>query len=193
MATKPLPSQEVLRQLLRYEPETGKLFWLTRTADMMSGKDPRGPEWAASAWNAKFGGKEAFTFSDPRGYRHGKILGKVYQAHRVIWKIVHGVDPDVIDHIDGDPRNNRIGNLRNCSVSENSRNYKKDAGQTSTYRGVCWVARDKKWGARISNGRNGKVSLGNFDSEMDAALAYDAAAIKLHKEFATLNFPEAAK
>ena len=59
MATKPLPSQEVLRQLLRYEPETGKLFWRERTPDMFSA-DGRDPEWKARNWNSKLAGREAF-------------------------------------------------------------------------------------------------------------------------------------
>jgi hypothetical protein len=45
MAVKALPSQEVLRQLLRYEEETGRLFWLSRSAGMVSSTDPRGAQW----------------------------------------------------------------------------------------------------------------------------------------------------
>lgn len=189
MASKPLPSQEVLRQLLRYEPETGKLFWLHRSAGQTACTDPRGPAWAANHWNSRNAGKEAFTYADPRGYRHGKVDGVLYQAHRIIWKWVHGIDPDTIDHINGDVGNNRLDNLRDCSVAENSRNYAKPTDGTSIYRGVCWVERDQKWAARISAGASGKRSLGNYASEVDAAAAYDKAAIELHGQFATLNFP----
>jgi len=191
MATKPLPSQEVLRQLLRYEPETGKLFWNKRTAAQMNCSDPRGPEWSANQWNSRSAGKEAFTATDPAGYRHGKIAGIKYQAHRVIWKMVCGIDPDTIDHKNGKQGDNRIANLRDCSNAENSRNYAKTAG-TSQYRGVCWVRRDGAWAARISNGLGGKRSLGNYRDEVEAAKAYDRAARELHGEFATLNFPSEA-
>lgn len=188
MAAKPLPSQEVLRQLLRYEPETGKLFWLPRTAVQMSTMDSRGKEWAANQWNSLYSGREAFTATDPRGYKHGKILGTKYQAHRVIWKFAYGVDPDTVDHRDGDQGNNRLVNLRDCSNAENSRNYVKPTG-SSRYRGVCWVKRDSAWASRISDGRGGKRSLGNYTDEVEAAKAYDRAARELHGEFATLNFP----
>lgn len=191
LATKPLPSQEALRQLLRYDPETGLLFWRERTPDMFSDVDPRGSTWAANQWNSRNAGKEAFTFADRRGYRHGKVGGTLYQAHRVIWKVVHGVDPDQIDHINGNPCDNRIENLRACTVAENSRNYRKPAG-SSQYRGVSWVKRDKAWAARISSGNGGKRSLGNFKDEIEAAKAYDRAAREMHGEFAVLNFPDAA-
>lgn len=189
MATKPLPSQEVLRQLLDYSPVTGKLHWRERSPDEMHSNDPRGKQWAANQWNSRAAGVEAFTFSDKRGYRHGKVGGVKYQAHRIIWKIVYGVDPRAIDHVNGNPSDNRIENLRECSTAENSRHYAKTGQASSSYRGVCWVKRDQKWAARISNAKGGKISLGNFCNEVDAALAYDRAARKLHGEFATLNFP----
>lgn len=191
MATKPLPSQEVLRQLLRYEPETGKLFWKERSADQMNCTDPRGAEWAANQWNSRNAGKEAFTASDPAGYRHGKISGIKYQAHRIIWKLVYGVDPDIIDHANRVTDDNRIANLRDCTAADNSRNYPKP-NNSSQFRGVCWVKRDRAWAARISDGNGGKISLGNHADEVSAAQAYDRAARELHGAFAILNFPAEA-
>lgn len=191
MAIKPLPSQEVLRQLLKYEPDTGKLFWLARKPGATD--DPRGPQWAANRFNSTCAGKEAFTYSDRRGYRHGKFMGVKYQAHRIIWKMVNGVDPDTIDHINGDPSDNRISNLRNCSNSENGRNYEKLRKGSSRYRGVSWASRDKWWVAQISNGNGGKISLGRFSCEEAAAKAYDQAARERHGDFATLNFSEVRK
>jgi hypothetical protein len=143
----------------------------------------------AANYNAKHAGKEAFTFKDVDGYLHGKVFGAKLQAHRVIWKLVHGVDPDTIDHINGDPSDNRLENLRDCTVAENSRNYAKAPGGSSRFRGVCWIKRDKAWAARISDGRSGTVSLGNYRDEVLAAKAYDRAARERHGEFATLNFP----
>lgn len=189
MASKPLPSQEVLRQLLRYEPETGKLFWIERPATMFSDADPRGSAWAANQWNSRNAGREAFTATDPKGYRHGKISGIKYQAHRIIWKLVYGVDPDTIDHINGTQGDNRLENLRNCTIAENCRNYAKPPGSSSRYRGVCWVERDQRWAASISNGKGGKISLGYHATEESAARAYDSFARELHGAFATLNFP----
>lgn len=164
MSSKPLPPAVVLRSIFNYSPETGVV---TR----------------------KRGG-EAFTTVDRRGYRHGKVGGTNYQAHRVIWKMVTGDDPDTIDHINGQQGDNRWANLRNCSNAQNSQNYAKPPGATSVYRGVYWVRRDRKWASRISNGKGGKVSLGNYDDEIAAARAYDHAAREMHGPFATLNFPE---
>ena len=190
MAAKALPSQEVLRQLLRYEPDTGKLFRLAVDASTITTSDSRGIDWAVAAYNAANAGREAFTYKDPRGYLHGKVLGKKYQAHRVIWKLVHGDEPPQVDHINGDQSDNRIANLRACTNEENARNYPKPKTGSSQYRGVCWVPRDQKWAASISNGKAGKISLGHHSDELSAAKAYDKAARELHGEFATLNFPE---
>jgi hypothetical protein len=189
MASKPLPSQEVLRQLLRYEPETGRLFWRERSAEQMNCSDPRGKEWAANQWNSRNAGKEAFTASDHGGYRKGKINGAKYLAHRVIWKLVYGVDPDVIDHVNRVTNDNRVHNLRSCTVADNSRNYRK-TNNSSRYRGVSWVKRDQVWAARISNGKGSKISLGNHHDEDEAARAYDRAARVRHGSFAILNFPD---
>lgn len=192
MAAKALPSQEVIRQLLRYEPETGKLFRRPVLAENMATDDKRRAEWAAQAFNARYAEKEAFTYKDRRGYLHGKVLGVVYQAHRIIWKMVHGADPDQIDHINGNSSDNRLVNLRSCTNAENARNYKKRNPGSSIYRGVSWVVRDKRWIASINVAGRGKISLGGHPDEVSAARAYDKAAREFHGAFATLNFPEEA-
>lgn len=179
----PLPDQEKLRRFFDYDQQTGKLFHRIREPDSRNDAD------ACKAFNRQYGGTEALAFADRRGYLHGRFEGKSYQAHRIIWKWMTGEDPDTIDHIDGDPSNNRFTNLRNCTNAENSRNYHKCTVGSSKYRGVCWVKRDQAWAARISAGDQGKISLGNYASEIEAALAYDAAARRFHGQFATLNFP----
>jgi hypothetical protein len=124
------------RELLRYEPETGKLYWLHRDA-------------ARPQWNARYANREAFTALDKDGYRRGKIHRRGYLAHRIIWAIVYGEWPDQIDHIDGDKVNNRINNLRSVSHAENGKNQKRRNTNTSGVMGVVWSKPSEKWVAQI--------------------------------------------
>lgn len=142
-----------------------------------------------SVWNARFGGGEALIHTGASGYKRGPILGRAYLAHRVAWAIYTGEWPvNDIDHINMDPADNRIANLRHASRSENCRNKAADKDSTSQYRGVHWRGRESKWYAQISiNGRC--TYLGAFIDERAAAYAYDAAAKKHHGKFARLNFP----
>ncbi len=94
----------------------------------------------------------------------------------------------LVDHRNTDLLDNRRANLRLATHSQNSCNSRRDKSNTlSRYRGVSFSKRKQKWFAAIrANGK--KMWLGYFDSEEDAARAYDAAASKYHKEFARLNF-----
>lgn len=95
-----------------------------------------------------------------------------------------------VDHINGDGLNNsRENNLRSVTTRQNRQAFKrKAAGKTSKFRGVSWRKERGKWRAHIQV--YGKfVHLGTFSNEIDAARAYDAAALKYFGEFAHLNFP----
>jgi len=154
MTKKQLPSPELLRKVLRYEAETGKLFWLVR------------PNMRKS-WNTRYAGKEAFAYKNRRGYLRGAISGKCCKAHRVIWAIVHGVWPDQIDHINHDKSDNRIENLRSVYAKDNAKNMSKSKANTSGYTGVTWSTKDSKWYSRIMI--EGKCKhLGSFDDINDA-------------------------
>lgn len=158
--------QMTLKALLRYEPETGKLFWRERTPEMFKGGKH-------STWNARFAGKEAGTF-DRLGYRSVRAFGKFYKAHRIVWKIVHGEWPDTIDHIDGNPSNNRIENLRSVSQSENCKNSRMRTDNTSGVRGVHWDKQYQKWCAEIWL-KGKKKFLGYFDDKSQAIAARKSA------------------
>jgi hypothetical protein len=92
----------------------------------------------------------------------------------------------VIDHIDGDALNNQKKNLRICTHAENMRNSQIPINNTSGYKGVSYNKRYKKWEAHISF-NNKLLNLGSFNDPVDAARAYNAAALKYHGEFAKLN------
>ena len=92
-----------------------------------------------------------------------------------------------VDHRDGDGLHNWRTNLRYCTNGENQSNlhYKKE-GCTSRYKGVSWYRRSGKWVAGIRVSGKG-VNLGYFEEEEDAARAYNAAAVELFGEFASVN------
>lgn len=125
------------------------------------------------------------------GYRHVKINGKSYLAHRLIFLYHHGFLPKFLDHIDGNKPNNSIDNLREVTHSQNNQNRREDKYHdgkptSSRFKGVCLDKRREKWVAQIQHTTEHKY-LGSFASEIEAAKCYNDAAIKLFGEFAHLN------
>lgn len=187
MAKKPLPTPEQLRQLLRYEPETGRLFWRERTPDLFNG-GKHSAEHSCAIWNARYAGREAFTAVDARGYVIGAVFDQSLSGHRVAWALHTGEWPaGSIDHKNGQRTDNRADNLRDADIYGNNRNVASAKGSSSQYLGVCLDKRRGRWRAVIKVNRR-QIYLGVFDAENDAAHAYDAAAKIHHGEYARLNF-----
>jgi hypothetical protein len=118
------------------------------------------------------------------------------EKHRVSFlhkEIVKTRKGKLVDHRDNDPFNNLRSNLRPATFSQNMMNRPKTKSKTSSkYRGVSWRNSNHKWLVRIEwerNGRRIRKTIGYFVNEIDAAHAYDMAALKYHKDFANLNFP----
>ena len=161
-----------LADLLSYEADTGKLFWIRRPESMFNasdGKIRRSAAWAAAKWNTRFAGQEALTRIDKCGYRTGSIFGRDVKAHRIAWALYYGEMPTgSIDHINGDPGDNRIANLRDVSHAENMRNQRRQLRSASGVTGVHWSKASSKWSAEIvCNGE--KQYLGLF-TDFDAAI-----------------------
>lgn len=155
-----------LREMLSYDPETGLFTWLVK----------RGAQDIGS-----LAGKPR-----PSG-RHIQIrVNKVlYQAHCLAWLYMLGSWPESeIDHINRDKTDNRWENLRAATKQENAYN-KAPRGRTSRFKGV-YRSKQGRWVAGITFNKKSK-SLGYYDSELEAALAYNKAARELHGEFAYLN------
>jgi hypothetical protein len=119
------------------------------------------------------------------------ICGKRQRGFIMLHRLIMGVwDSKVyVDHINGNTSLNLRENLRVCNHKNNSRNQRGTIGASSAYKGVCWHSRDKVWQSRIKVDYKYK-HLGYFTSELDAAHAYDTAALKYFGQFARLNFPQ---
>lgn len=116
--------------------------------------------------------------------RSDKASGlKVISMHRLLSKANVG---EVVDHINGNSIDNRKSNLRTCSIAENSRNANRPVNNTSGYKGVYWDKSKNKWTAQIKF-EKATIPLGRYHDIIEAAKAYNAAAIKYHGEFANLN------
>lgn len=115
-----------------------------------------------------------------------KINGVVYKSARLIFLYHNGYLPEIVDHINRNQLDDRIENLRAANKSQSVRNRNSVKNSSSKYLGVSFYKPTKKWCANIQSNRESK-RLGYFISEIDAALAYNNEAIKIHGDFANLN------
>jgi hypothetical protein len=157
---------------IRYIPLTRGKFAIVDAADY---------EWLSKhKWFAN--GNERTGFYAARWLPNHKML----LMHRAIMDPPKGM---IVDHINGNPLNDRRSNLRICSRKQNARNTRGVRGTSSRFKGVHFHQWSGKWIASICY--NGKqIYLGSFDNEIEAAKAYDRKAHELFGEFARLNFPE---
>jgi hypothetical protein len=156
---------------LSYNESTGKFFWLERPDSMFD-------DWRqARRWNGHFAGKECGSVNmQPDGYCKIKIglVGKTFALHRVAALYLdlietYGNNKD-IDHIDGNPLNNKAENLRACSRSINLRNHKISSKNTSGITGVSFHRHSGKFNASVRDFSK-RISLGYFDTIFEAACA----------------------
>lgn len=123
-------------------------------------------------------------YEDKDGYRRIGIpsYGMV-SVHRLIFFMFNGYFPRFVDHIDGNPRNNKIENLRPATIEQNARNAKTPITNTSGRKGVYWNKSTRKWSAAIRC--NDKLRhLGTFDDFNDAVKARESAEKEHHGEYA---------
>lgn len=155
------PNAERLRQLFRYDPETGDLLWRRRPReDFVSLRGEK-------VWNARYAGKVAGYIDKRYGHREVAVDNRHYRAHRVIWCMMYGYWPDQIDHEEHNRADNRIEKLRDVSDLENKRNLPLPANNTSGAMGVTWDRSARKWRAQISL-RNTCKYLGIFADKAEA-------------------------
>lgn len=117
------------------------------------------------------------------GYVIVGLKGKKWLLHRIIFAMHHGYMPDMIDHIDGDPFNNRVENLRKADISTNQHNRKLDVRNKLGVKNVYFHNRDKNYAVRMKVG--GKVrTVGYFKALELADLVAQMAREKYFGEFA---------
>lgn len=162
------PSHERLHELFHYDANSGELLRKVRVSNAHAGT-------LAGTTNSC-------------GYRIVRVDGKMIGTHRIAWIMTYEKIPDEteIDHIDCDPLNNRISNLRLASRLQNTINRKKHKNNSSGFKGVCmdpYRSKSNPWRARIIVNKK-TINLGMFPSPEDAHEAYKKAAVKYFGEFA---------
>jgi hypothetical protein len=121
-----------------------------------------------------------------RSYKIGPERVKTVRLHREIMQPPKGL---LVDHRNGNTLDNRRDNLRLATHTQNMQNCRKRKNTASKYIGMWRDKLRNQWAVRITHNKK-KIWIGRFDSEIDAARAYDRAAIKYHGDFARLNFPQ---
>lgn len=154
-----------IRELIRYEPETGMFYWLKYRGG-----------------NAKPGRVAGTT--NAAGYVQITVNCKLYYAHRLAWLFSHGEMPDFeIDHRDGDPSNNRISNLRPATASQQKFNTKIRKNSSTGVKGVSYDSQRGKFMARVKT-EGVYVLRKRFDSLEEAETAVRNTRKSSHQDFA---------
>jgi hypothetical protein len=159
-------SQDRVRDALDYDPETGIFLW----------KNPN-----------KFGPRRTGQIAgciQSTGYRRIMIDYVRYFEQYLAWVFVYGTHPvNEIDHINKNPGDNRIRNLREATRSQNEQNKGKPITNTSGIRGVVWCASREKWQAQLMLDKKMKF-LGRYNTKEEAVIARKSAEKEFYGEFA---------
>lgn len=158
----------IVQQLFTYNAETGELCWRTSKNNVKAG------DVAGSI--------------KKNGYKYLRLGNKSYLVHRIVYLHHLGFLPKIVDHIDGNPLNNRIENLRGATQAQNMRNVRVHVDNPLGLKGVSWDAGSNKYRAQIYINKKQKY-LGVFTCPVDAAQAYNLAAETWFNQFANYNGP----
>lgn len=124
-----------------------------------------------------------FKWCSSHAYALTGVYWKKIYMHRII---INPFMDEQVDHINGDGLDNRKENLRVCTNTQNQYNSKKRKNTSSKYKGVSFYKLSKKWNAKLQYNKK-SLNLGYFNSEIEAAKAYNNASLKYHREFANIN------
>lgn len=156
------------KERLSYDPETGEIRWRTHVRKQEIGQLAGGIDHST-------------------GYLRIRVDDVLYYGHRLAWLLQTGEWPiHQIDHIDHNKLNIRWSNLRAATQQQNLKNMPKSRSNTSGFKGVHFARHANRWRAEIiADGKRHR--LGYFPTAKDAADAYNAAARRLHGDFAAPN------
>ena len=156
-------TQERLKELLDYDPETGVFTWKVKV-------------------NRKIVVGSIAGSKNPRGYIKIRIDKIAYSAHRLAWLYMYGCWPaKQIDHINRVKNDNRIENLRDVSQQNNVWNVSTPKHNKSGLMGVCYVKRDNRWLAQIKKNRK-TIYIGSFVDANEAHQAYLKVKNSIHNQ-----------
>ncbi|WP_324029306.1 hypothetical protein GC087_21515 [Pantoea sp. JZ2] len=155
-----LPRQEYLMDCFEYGRKNGALIWKERPLEHFINASQQ------KQFNTKFSKKIAgsiatVSVAENRKYRVVRLDGVLFYVHRIIYKLKTGDEPMIIDHISGNTLDNRIENLRTCSITENCRNARISETNTSGCTGISWSQRKHRWRAYITVNKK-QIYLGVF-------------------------------
>jgi hypothetical protein len=163
MKYRPLPTQQELHELFEYRD--GNLYWRNNRS------------------NNTLAGSRAGTIKK-NSYCQIHFSGKPYVAHRLIYSMFYDdlTTELEVDHIDNNPGNNKIENLRIASSSENKHNQSIRKNNTSGVKGVSWDTQANKWKAQIcKDGKN--QHIGHFTDLAEATIKIEQVRNQLHQKF----------
>lgn len=163
----PTPSAAELHALFHYDPITGILIWKMRPPDTRENR----------TFNTKYAGKQVGAVNTC-GHRQVRVNGRLTTVHRIVWKMMTNADPtEQIDHINGEPDDNRWGNLRASTQWQNTWNLKTRStnaiGFSCIYPMKTKRAASKKFRVLMQVDKKRKF-IGDFYTLEEAKAAYDA-------------------
>lgn len=179
MRKREFPSAEVLKSRLSYSPDTGELTWKERPLDDFSSAK----EW--KRWSTmkpgKVAGSKMLTVRKSRGCLAVAIDGHPYSAHRIIWTMLYGPmeSHQWIDHINGDPWDNRLCNLRLTDNTRNQWNRGAPKNSTSGVKGVTWNKKRGMWKSHMRINSE-YIHLGYHATKGMAALVVAKKSLSVH-------------
>lgn len=172
-----MDDKQIIHESFTADFDTGEVFWKER---------PRSHFSSEGFWrrNTRESAGQPVKFYDVNGHGHRAIRFRVFGAsrtfllHRIVWCLAHGDMPKGwLDHINNDPGDNRLVNLRLVTPSQNAQNARRrKPGLKGAYRN------NNRWQSRIWNGER-HINLGRFLTEQEAHEAYVAAALQIRGPF----------